>query len=51
VDKSFELDVSGVSTSTSDQSLVFDSAHGPADVWSHGTYNKSSRVPTRRMGG
>ena len=35
VDEVVELDVSGESTATCDQSLVLDAGHAPADVWRH----------------
>src|SRR4029077_3457336 len=51
VDEAVELDVSSEATLPGDESLVFDSAQAPADVWSHAPYNKSFTfvVPLGRL--
>ena len=40
MNETVELDVSRVPPPAGDESLIFDAAHAPADVWSHRSYNK-----------
>ncbi len=49
VDEPVELDVPCETTAAFDQSLVFDAAHAPADVWSHAPTISRPPLPYRRV--
>jgi len=51
VDETVELDVPGKPAAARDESLVFDAAHAPADVWSHAPTISRSFQPIPEVGG
>jgi hypothetical protein len=51
VSKSVELDVPRVAAPPRDESLVFEPARAPTDVWRHANYNNSSLVTHSAKGG
>jgi hypothetical protein len=51
MNEAVERDVSRVASLARDEPLIFDSAHAPADVWSHRSYNKSFTLAHSAEGG